>query len=137
MRFGSWSEGFFKAFFWIVDVGYFANILVGVGLMLVFGHFFGQQAGKLILLRNWNHFIIGPITGLVILFASVFLASWMGFFQEGIGYKGSYWTLFFNYIVKPVYWVMLFGALPVLFVGLWFGFRIREKGKALLTKLEE
>jgi len=87
MRFGSWSEGFFKAFFWIVDVGYFANILVGVGLMLVFGHFFGQQAGKLILLRNWNHFIIGPITGLVILFASVFLASWMGFFQEGIGYK--------------------------------------------------
>lgn len=55
------EEGYLKAFFWFTDVGYLVNILVGVGLMLGFGHFFGQQAGTLILVRNWNQFLVGPI----------------------------------------------------------------------------
>ena len=130
-------EGYLKAFFWLADVGYLENILAGVVLILFLGHLFGQQAGKLILIKNWNQFLVGPITGLVILFASVFLASWVGFFHEGLDFMGSYWTPLFNYIVKPVYWVMRFGGLPVLCVGLWFGYRIRKKGKALLTKIEE
>lgn len=137
MRFGSLSEGFIKAFFWFTDASILLNILVGVGLMLGFGHFFGQQAGKLILLRNWNQFVVGPITGLLILFASVFLVSWVGFFQEGLNHMGSFWNPFYDYVLKPVIGVMYFGAIPVLFVGLWFGYRIRTKGKALLTKLEE
>jgi len=130
-------EGYLKAFFWLADVGYLVNILVGVVLILFLGHLFGQQAGKLILIKNWNHFLVGPITGLVILFASVFLASWVGFFQEGLDFMGSYLHPFYDYIVKPVSAVMYFGAIPVLFVGLWFGYRIQGKGKALLKKLEE
>ena len=106
----------------------------GVVLILFLGHLFGQQAGKLILIKNWNHFLVGPITGLVILFASVFLASWVGFFQEGLDFMGSYWHPFYDYIVKPVSAVMYFGAIPVLFVGLWFGYRIQGKGKSTINE---
>jgi hypothetical protein len=125
------DKGWFKAFFWITDTGYWLNILIGVGVMLVCGHFFGQLAGILILIRKWNYVLTGWLIGMAVICSTTFIASWTGFFQEGIDNIGTTDDPFVDYIFKPMFWVTFFGFIPVLAVGIWFGKQIRDKGNAI------
>jgi len=61
-----------------------------------------------------------------------FLASWTGFFQEGLEDVGRQGSPFFDYIFTPLFSVTFFGLLPVLVVGFWFGSRIHKEGKSLV-----
>ncbi|MEL7006345.1 MAG: hypothetical protein AAFN93_27005 [Bacteroidota bacterium] len=122
------DEGIIEGFFWFTDVSYWFNILVGVIIMLVCGHFYGQLAGKLILINKWNYVLTGTLVGLAIILTTTFFASWVGFFQEGLDYIGSNDNPFFDYIFKPMYWVTLVGLIPSLLVGSWFGRQIKKKG---------
>lgn len=117
----STGEGFIKAFFWFTDTGYFINILIGLIIMFVCGYFYGQLAGKLILIRKWNYGVTGSLIGLAVLWTTIFLASWTGFFQEGIDDIGTQAKPFYDYIFKPMLWVTLFGFIPAIIVGIWFG----------------
>lgn len=122
------NEGYIKGFFWFMGVEYWLNILIGVIIMLVCGHFYGQLAGKLILIQKWNYVLTGLLIGLAVIFTTAFFASWTGFIQEGIDNIGTNDNPFFDYIFKPMYWVLLFGIIPALLVGIWFGRRIKKKG---------
>ncbi len=124
----STDVGFFKAFFWFTNITYWINILIGVVIMLGCGHFYGQLAGKLILIRKWNYVLTGFLIGLAIILTTAFFASWTGFIQEGIDNIGTNDDPFFDYIFKPMYWVTMFGFIPALIVGAWFGGRIKKKG---------
>jgi hypothetical protein len=97
--------------------------------MLGCGYFYGQQAGKLILIHQWNYLLTGSLTGLAVILTTSFLAGWTGFIQEGIDNIGTHDDPFFDYIFKPMYWVTMFGLLPALIVGAWCGGRIKKSGK--------
>lgn len=123
------DEGFIKAFFWFTNIDYWLNIFIGAFIMLACGHFYGQLAGKLILIKKWNSVLTGFLIGLAVLLTTTFFASWTGFIQEGIDKIGTNDDPFFDYIFKPMYWVTMFGLIPALIVGAWFGRRIKNKGK--------
>tara|TARA_Y100000034_G_scaffold135013_1_gene205316 strand:+ start:2254 stop:2757 length:504 start_codon:yes stop_codon:yes gene_type:complete len=125
----STDEGFVKGFFWFTDIDYWINILIGAIIMLACGHFYGQLAGKLILIRKWNFVLTGFLIGLAAILTTTFFASWTGFIQEGIDNIGTNDDPFFDYIFKPMYWVTMFGLIPALIIGAWFGGRIKKKGK--------
>ncbi len=48
-------------------------------------------------------------------------------YSEGIDNIGTQGNPFFDYIFKPMYSVLIFGLLPVLLVGIWFGRQIKNR----------
>ncbi|HEX8426311.1 hypothetical protein [Hymenobacter sp.] len=125
------DKGFFKAFFWFTTIDYKLNIFVGAFIMLVCGHFYGQLAGKAILIKNRNFILVGFLCGMAVLLTTAFLAGWTGFIQEGIDNIGTNDNPFEDYIFKPLFWVTIFGAIPAFIVGIWFGRQIKVKGRKL------
>ena len=105
--------------------------MIGVGTMLVCGHFFGQLAGVLILIRKWNYVLTGWLIGMAVIWTTTFIASWTGFIREGIDNIGSADDPFVDYIFKPMFWVTFMGFLPVLAVGLWLDKQIWDNGNAI------
>ncbi|HJW17340.1 MAG TPA: hypothetical protein VJ499_09465, partial [Flavisolibacter sp.] len=83
------DKGFFKAFFWVATIDYKMNIFIGAIIMLLCGHFYGQLAGKAILIRNRNFILVGFLCGAAVLLTTGFLAGWTGFIQEGIDNIGT------------------------------------------------
>lgn len=118
-----------EAFLWFTDFEYSLNIVIGVTIMFICGYFYGQLGGKLILIKSWNYIVTGVVIGLAVLLSTTFLASWTGFIQEGIDNTGPLDNPFFDYIIKPMYWVTMFGVIPALLIGVWFGFQVKRKGK--------
>ena len=88
----STDEGFIDAFLWFTDIDYWINILIGVVIMLACGHFYGELAGKLILIRKWNFVLTGFLIGLAVILTTTFFAGWTGFIQEGIDNIGTMTT---------------------------------------------
>ncbi|WP_461069585.1 hypothetical protein [Spirosoma horti] len=79
--------------------------------------------------KKWNYVLTGFLTGLAVIITTTFFASWTGFIQEGIDNIGTNDNPFFDYIFKPMYWVTMFGLIPALLVGIWFGSQIKKKGQ--------
>ncbi len=123
------AEGFVKGFLWFVDFEYFLNIMVGVVVMLACGHFYGQFAGRLILINKWNYMLTGFMIGVAVIVTTTFFASWVGFIQEGLQYIGTNHDPFQDYIITPLISVSVFGLIPTLIVGIWFGNSIKKKEK--------
>ena len=57
--------------------------------------------------------------GFLTLFVTIFLVSWVGFFQEGLDSIGTIDDPFFDYIFKPMFWFLLIGSIPSILVGLF------------------
>lgn len=125
------DKGFFKAFFWFTEIDYKLNIFIGAIIMLLCGQFYGQLAGKAILIRNRHFVLVGFLCGMAVLLTTAFLACWTGFIQEGIDNIGTNDNPFEDYIFKPLFWVTIFGAIPAFIVGIWFGGQIKVKGRKL------
>jgi hypothetical protein len=122
------DKGFFKAFIWFTEINYKLNIFIGIVIMLLCGHFYGQLAGKAILIIN-RHFVwVGILCGMAVLLTTAFLVGWTGFIQEGIDNIGTNDNPFEDYIFKPLFWLTIFGTIPALIVGIWFGKQIKVKG---------
>jgi hypothetical protein len=119
----------FKGFFWFIEFNYKLNVVIAIIAIYLCAYFYGQIAGKAIIINGKDHLWTGFLYGLLTLVTSTFLASWTGFFQEGIDNLGTSDEPFNDYIIKPLFWVTIFGIVPVLIVGFWFGSRIREKGR--------
>ncbi len=129
------DQNLFKAFFWFAKVDYKLNLIIGIVILIACGHFYGQMAGKAILIKKQNYILVGFLCGMAVLLTTAFLSGWTGFFQEGFDNLGSNDNPFEDYIFKPLFWVTTFGAVPAFIVGLWFGRQIKINGKRLETKL--
>lgn len=123
------DEGFLKAFFWFTTIDYKLNILIGAIIMLLCGHIFGQIAGTQIIIKKRNFILIGFLCGMAVLLTTSFFSGWTGFFQEGVDNIGTNDNPFEDYIFKPLFWVTVFGIIPALLVGIWFGGQIKRKGQ--------
>ena len=66
--------------------------------------------------------------GLITLVTGTLIGSSVGFIQEGIDNIGGFSNPFYDYYFKPLYWVTMFGLIPVVIVGLWFGRQIKKQG---------
>src|SRR5438309_342463 len=117
--------GFLYAVLWFKSIDYKFNLFVGVIAILLAGHFFGQRGGIEILIKNKNKFWTGVKHGFLTVIAATVIASLVGIFQN-IGVDKQ---VFFNYMVKPLFWVIFFGLIPIIVVGLWFGNSIVRQAK--------
>jgi hypothetical protein len=72
---------------------------------------------------------VGTVCGVGTLLTVAFLASWVGFFQEGLAKVGTNATPFADYVAKPLFSVSMVGFLPAALVGLWCGNRIKRASK--------
>jgi len=122
------DEGFIRAFFWFMEVTYKLNLIVGVVIMLLSGYIFGQVGAKAILVKKKNFLLVGTLTGIAVLFTTAFFSSWTGFLQEGFKNIGTNDNPFEDYIFKPMFWITVFGLIPAILVGIWFGIQIKRKG---------
>lgn len=125
-RFG---ENLSKAIFWIFDVEFGYNLLVGAIGLLGMAYFFGQFAGVKILIKRRNEIWTGIMYGLITLLTGTVIGSSVGFVQEGMGSNRGFSDPIYDYYFKPLYWVTLFGLVPVIIVGFWFGRQIRKQGQ--------
>jgi multisubunit Na+/H+ antiporter MnhB subunit len=125
----SYDQTFLRALFWFTRVNYKLNLFIGIILLLLCGYFYGQIAGRAILIKNRNFILVGFLCSMAVLLTTAFLSGWTGFFQEGIYNIGTKDNPFEDYIIKPFYCITMFGILPALFVGILFGAQIKRKGK--------
>jgi hypothetical protein len=123
---------FSSDFFWFTDASFKLNLAIGIMIMLTSGHIFGQLAGKAILIKKRNYVMTGFSYGMAVLMTTTFLSSWVGFFQEGGNNIGTNDNPFEDYILKPVFWIFLFGLIPSFLVGIWFGKQIKKNEKSTI-----
>lgn len=107
-------------------IGFKLNIAVGITAMFISAYYLGQKAGVEILSTMPDPHWIGLKTGMLILIISTIAGSLVGFFKEGIG---SYGNPFYHYLFKPLFWVISYGFIPVVLVGIWYGYIIEKKLK--------
>ncbi len=124
----SMGEKLFKAVFWIFNVEFWYHLVIGSIGLITMAYFFGKLAGVEILFKEKNQYLTGVKYGLITLLTSSFIGSSVGFIQEGIDNIGGFGNPFYDYYFKPMFWVIMFGLIPVILVGLWFGRQIKKKG---------
>lgn len=128
------SEGIIESFIWLTDINYLINIVIGAIGMLLSGYLYGQLAGKEILIKKRDHTWVGIKYGMLTLWTGTCIGSLIGFFDEGFHKIGMHDDPFYDYLFKPLFWVTLFGLIPVLIVGLWFGKQIKKKEKEIIKQ---
>jgi uncharacterized RDD family membrane protein YckC len=121
-------DGTSKSFTWIFDIGFWFNVLMGIAFFYGTGYFFGKKAGVEILVKKRNYILTGIKYGVLTLITATFLTSLIGFFQEGIDNIGGFSNPFYDYIFKPMYWILMYGILPAIVVGILFGLIIKVNG---------
>ena len=117
-----------KATLWIFEIDYWINIVIGILIFYACGYFFGKKAGNEILIKKKDYQQVGAKYGFLTLLVTIFSVSWIGFFQEGVDSIGTNDDPFYDYIFKPMFWVLLFGLIPSILVGLLFGKWIKNSG---------
>ncbi len=124
------DDGIFKATVWFLDTEFVYNVLFFIIIVYISGHLFGQSASKAILINHKNYNLEGVKFSLFTLATSSIISSSISFLIEGtakIGTKGE--NPISDYIITPVFMVLLFGLVPALIVGYWFGKQIRKRLK--------
>jgi hypothetical protein len=124
----SWNSKWNKAVFWIADIDFGFHLLVGAIGLLTMAYFFGQLAGIEILIKKKNERWTGIKYGLLTLVTGTLIGSSVGFIQEGMDDIGGLSNPFYDYYFKPLWWVTIFGIVPVIIVGVWFGRQIKKQG---------
>lgn len=114
---------------WILEVDYWPNLLLGTFGLTLMGSIFGRIAGTEIIERKKDYSWVGIKYGFITLITGTIIGSTMGFLQEGLDNIGTHDNPFEDYYFKPLFWVLIFGSIPVVFVGLWFGSQIKKKWK--------
>ena len=92
----------------------------------IIGFFIGSNAGKEILIRNKNFLLSGLKHGFLILFFAASLGCFLGFMTEGYENLGTNDNPIIDYFMKPIFWIVLYGLIPTLLMGLFFGWRIKK-----------
>jgi hypothetical protein len=118
-----------QAVLWIFKISYWINIVIGILIFYACGYYFGKKAGIEILINKKDYQKVGAKYGFLTLIVTAFLSSWIGFFQEGIDSVGTIDNPFEDYIFKPMFWILLFGFLPAILVGMLFGKWIKKKAE--------
>lgn len=105
------------------------NFVVGFLGLYISGYFFGNIMESQINLKQRNPFLIGFVGLLIILLIGIFTGSSVGFIQEGLTSLNSYYKIndaMFDYYIKPLFWIILFGIIPTIVTGVILGKLIKN-----------
>ena len=94
----------------------------------VLGYFIGSKAGHEILIDKRNFLKVGIKYGIIILISASVLGCLLGFITQGIENQGTEDNSFVDYFLKPIFWINLYGIIPSVLMGIFFGKRIENKG---------
>jgi len=119
------------AILWILEVDYWPNLLLGAIGLTFMGFVFGRMAGTEIIEKKKDHSWVGIKYGFITLITGTLIGSTLGFLQEGLDNIGTHDNPFEDYYFKPLFWVVIFGLIPVILVGLWFGSTIKKHEKKI------
>ena len=123
------NQGYISGFFWFTTIDFKLNIFIGAIIMLLCGHFFGQIAGKEIIIKKRNFILVGFLCGIIVLLTTAILSGVTGFLEEGIDNIGTNDNPYEDYFFKPLYWITMFGIIPSILVGIWFAKQIKKRGQ--------
>lgn len=113
---------------WLFQFDYAPTVIFAAGLTYIAGYIFGSLTGKWIIIRKLPSIPLGIVGGFLIVWTSTFGGSLIGFFNEGLPNKSSITESFHDYIYQPLALVTIFGFIPIVLVGIWFGLSIRRYG---------
>ena len=113
---------------WIFDFEYTATLLFSALVLYGMGYVFGGMAGRSIILKRYPSVLIGIISGFLIIWSATFVGSIVGFITEGLPNNSGISEPFEDYILKPILTVSVWGFLPIVGIGIWYGLSIKRRG---------
>lgn len=105
------------------------NLSIGILGLFVAGYFIGKKTEFLINEKKWNSIIVGIVALILILLIGILFGSSVGFLQDGLNHidrEGQLANSLFDYYIKPLFWIMLFGIIPTIIVGGIMGWKIKN-----------
>ncbi len=105
------------------------NIGIGLFGLYISGYFIGNIMESQIHLKHRNSLLIGLAGLLSILLVGIFAGSSIGFLQEGITSLSSFYKIsdaLFDYYIKPLFWIIVFGIIPTIITGMILGKLIKN-----------
>jgi len=119
--------------FWLFQFDYAPTILFAAVMIYIAGYFFGGLTGIWILKHKRPAILFGIIGGFLIVWTSTFIGSLIGFMNEGLPNQSEISEPIHDYIYKPMALVTMFGFLPIIFVGIWFGLSVKKNGEKIVN----
>lgn len=113
--------------FWLFQFDYAPTILFGAIMIYIAGYFLGGLTGICISKHSRLAILFGIIGGLFIVWTGTFFGSLIGFVKEGLANNSVISESIRDYIYKPMALVTIFGMLPIIIVGIWFGLSIKKR----------
>jgi len=104
------------------------NLSVGILGLYIAGYFIGKKTEILINEKKWNSILVGIVALILILLIGILFGSSVGFLQDGLNHidrEGQLSDSLFDYYIKPLFWIMLFGIIPTIIVGGIMGWKIK------------
>lgn len=103
-------------------VGIF-NFFSFVILSFAFSFFLGKKAGVAIIFKKRHYLLTSYATGIAIVVLSTLINSTFALLIQAItGLIPQNWLLLF--VAKPVVWMIILSAIPILIAGSWYGLQI-------------
>ena len=119
--------------FWLFQFDYAPTILFAAIIIYIAGYFFGGRTGIWISKRSHLAILFGIVGGFLIVWTATFFGSLIGFMKEGLPNQSEISEPVHDYIYKPLALVTIFGFLPIILVGIWFGLSIKKKVDNILN----
>lgn len=121
------NEGL-QSLLWLsyLDLYNWLYILNWVITFFVLSYFIGNFAGKFILIKKKNPFFIGFLSGFFMIFFGACFGCLLGFFTEGIYNLDTEENTLIDYFLIPVFWIVVYGFVPSVLLGLFFGKRVYD-----------
>lgn len=119
---------------WLFQIDYGLTIIFAAVITYIAGYYFGGLTGIWILKQKRPSIIFGIVGGFLIVLSAAFIASLIGLVKEGLSSQSKISESFHDYVYKPMALVTMFGFLPIVLIGIWFGLSIKRHGDKYLTK---
>lgn len=121
------NEGL-QSLLWIsyLDLYNWIFVVNWIATFLILAYFVGNYAGKEILHLKSNPWLVGLKSGITILASGALLGCFLGFMLNGIENLGTNENPLMDYFLKPVFWIVVYGSLPAILMGLYYGWRINQ-----------
>ena len=113
--------------FWLFQFDYAPTILFAAVMIYIAGYFVGGLTSIWISKQSRLAILFGIIGGFLIVWTGTFFGSLVGFMKEGLPNNSEISEPIHDYIYKPLGLVTIFGLLPIIIVGIWFGLSIKKK----------
>jgi hypothetical protein len=104
------------------------NIGVAITGLYLSGYYIGKKMDFLINHTKSYPIVTGMIGLFLILLIGILSGSSVGFIQEGfeqVSRNGNLSDALFDYYIKPLYWILIFGFIPTFLAGGVLGFLIK------------